>query len=107
MKLHKNDKVYVISGDDKGKTGIVLMVDRKAGTVLVEGVNTYQKHTRKTGNEPGGLVTRIRPIPASKLKVVCGSCGKPTRVRYTGTGKEKIRICSLCQKPVSASASAK
>jgi large subunit ribosomal protein L24 len=73
MKCHikKGDTVEVIAGDDKGKTGRVLLIDRKAGRALVEGVALVKKHMRKSEDHPqGGIVEKESGIALSNLKVV-------------------------------------
>ncbi|HRY99435.1 MAG TPA: 50S ribosomal protein L24 [Bacteroidales bacterium] len=81
-KLHikKGDNVMVISGENKGRQGKVLVVDTKKGKAIVEGVNLVSKHTRPNAANPqGGIVKKEAPITLSNLMVIDGS-GKPTRV---------------------------
>ena len=82
MKLHvkKGDTVLVLSGNDKGKQGKVMSVDRKAQRAIVEGVRIISKHTRPNAEHPqGGIIKQEAPIHISNLMVVDNS-GKPTRV---------------------------
>ena len=82
MKLHvkKGDTVLVLSGNDKGKQGKVMSVDRKAQRAIVEGVRIVSKHTRPNAEHPqGGIIKQEAPIHISNLMVVDNS-GKPTRV---------------------------
>ncbi len=84
-KLHikKNDTVYVLAGDDKGKTGRVLSVDHKKGRAIVEGVNLIKKSTKPSAQNPqGGIVEKEAPIHMSNLNVVDPKTKKPTRVGY-------------------------
>ena len=68
--IKKGDTVEVIAGDDKGKTGRVLMVDAKSGRALVEGVCMVKKHMRKSEEHPqGGVVEKEAAIAVSNLKV--------------------------------------
>lgn len=71
MKLKRDQIVIVNSGDDKGKTGKILKAFPKENKVLVEGVGAYKKHLKATsaGGE-SGMVTRYRPINASKVSLV-------------------------------------
>jgi large subunit ribosomal protein L24 len=81
-KLHikKGDTVMVITGENKGQQGKVLVVDTKKGKAIVEGVNLVSKHTRPNAANPqGGIVKKEAPITLSNLMVVDGS-GKPTRI---------------------------
>ena len=57
MKIKKGDKVIVIAGDDKGKTGEVLKAMPKEGKVVVQGVNLVKRHTKPSQTNPGGIVT--------------------------------------------------
>jgi large subunit ribosomal protein L24 len=68
--IKKGDTVVVIAGDDKGKTGKVLLTDPQTGRALVEGVNFVKKHMQKTQDNPqGGIVEKEAPIAISNLKV--------------------------------------
>lgn len=69
MKLHvkKGDKVKVLSGKDKGKSGVILRAIPKEGRVLVEGVNIVKRHVRGKGNQSGRIVERPAPIDASNV----------------------------------------
>ncbi|MBQ8867873.1 MAG: 50S ribosomal protein L24 [Bacteroidaceae bacterium] len=82
-KLHikKGDTVYVNSGEDKGKTGVVLKVLVKENRAVVEGVNMVSKHTKPSAKNPqGGIVKQEAAIHISNLNVVDPKTGKPTRV---------------------------
>ena len=82
-KLHikKGDTVYVNSGEDKGKTGVVLKVLVKENRAIVEGVNMVSKHTKPSAKNPqGGIVKQEAPVHISNLNVVDPKSGKPTRV---------------------------
>ena len=98
MNIKKDDKVVVLSGKDKGKTGKVLQTSPKEGKVIVENANIVSKHVkpRKMG-EAGGIIKAESAIYACKVQVVCPRCGKPTRVTHKvledGT---KERICKKC-----------
>lgn len=102
MKLHVNDTIIVLLGDDAGKEGVISKVSPKEDTVLIDGINTYRKHVKSQGNQEGGVITISRPIKASKVALLCPHCKKPTRVGYEGKGKDKIRICKKCSKPLTA-----
>lgn len=102
MKIHKGDNVKIMVGKDRGKTGKVLKVDLAAGSITVENLNMFKRHRRaRKQGEKGEIVSVARPIDASNVKVVCSSCGKPTRVGYRisgeGANKQKSRTCKNCQ----------
>ena len=95
MNIKKNDKVIVLSGRDKGKTGEVLSADPKAGKVVVQGVSVATKHqkARKQGQE-SAIIKVETPIYACKVMVVCPKCNKPTRVAHkVGADGKKARVC--------------
>jgi len=83
MKIRTDDEVVVISGKDKGKTGRVLRVDRKADRVFVEGLNMIKRHQRPQPgrpNMPVGVIEREGPIHVSNVAIVDPKDKKPTRV---------------------------
>lgn len=92
------DTVVVVSGDNKGAKGKVLVVSPKEGKVIVEGINKVKKHVkpRKMG-DPGGIVTAEAPMYASKVQIYCPSCKKPTRIAHkVYEDGSKDRICAKC-----------
>ena len=97
MKIKSNDKVIVISGKDKGKTGKVMSADPKNAKVIVEGVNVATKHQKpqKQGQE-GGIIKVETPIYACKVQLVCPKCGKATRVAHKIADGKKTRVCKKC-----------
>ena len=93
-RLRKGDKVVVISGKDKGKTGKVTRVLVEDNRVVVEGVNLVKRHSRPSPRNPsGGIIEREQAIHASKVMPVDPKTGKGTRVRFkTLENGKKIRI---------------
>ena len=94
-KLHikKGDTVYVLSGEDKGRTGRVLSVDRAKGRAIVEGINMVTEATKPTAQHPdGGLVKKEAPIYICKLSLVDPKSGKPTRIRIERRDGKAVRI---------------
>ena len=94
MNIKRDDKVIVLSGKDKGKSGKVIAADPKAEKVIVEGVNVATKHQKaqKKGQD-GGILKIETPIYVSKVQLVCPKCGKPTRVGYKFVDGKKVRYC--------------
>jgi large subunit ribosomal protein L24 len=83
MKIRTDDEVIVISGKDKGKTGRVLRVDRKADKVYVEGLNMIKRHQRPNPARPNaqvGVIEREAPIHVSNVAIVDPKDHQPTRV---------------------------
>ena len=97
-KLHikKGDTVFVLAGDDKGKTGRVLSVDAQKNRAIVEGINMVSKSTKPNAKNPqGGIIKIEAPINLSNLNLVdpkSGKTAKPTRIgiRVNEEGK-KVR----------------
>ena len=99
IKIKKGDRVIVLSGKDRGKSGTVMRVLPKDRKVIVEGVNVAKKHQRATkATMQGGIIDKDMPINASNVALVCGSCGQPTRIGYRFEGTEKVRVCRKCEK---------
>jgi large subunit ribosomal protein L24 len=93
MKFHvkKNDEVIVIAGDDKGKKGRVIEVDRQKQRVFVDGVNLNSKHTKPNAKNPqGGIVKTAGSIHISNVQLV--SEGKATRVGRTEEKGKTVRV---------------
>lgn len=102
-KLHikKEDEVLVLSGKDKGKTGIVLSVIPKDKRAIVEGINMIKQHVRPRGMEQGGIVEKEGPVHISNLKVICPNCGEPSRTsRRKNERGFSERICKKCNQSV-------
>jgi large subunit ribosomal protein L24 len=98
MNIRKDDKVIVISGKDKGKTGKVIVADPKGGKVIVEGVNVAKRHQKaRRQDEESGIIKKETPIYVSKVMRLCPKCDKPTRTAH-GVDKDgnKVRICKKC-----------
>ncbi len=100
INLKKNDVVQVIAGRDAGKQGKVLKVIPEKNRVVVQGVAFVKKHTKPNPqrNIKGGIAEREGAIHASNVMLLCGECGKRTRIGHKllvdGT---KTRICRHCE----------
>ena len=98
MWIKTNDTVKVITGEDRGTTAKVLRVNRKAGKLVVEGVNRVYKHVKRSQKNPqGGRLSKEMPIFSSNVQLICEGCGAATRlgVRYLPDGS-KERYCKKC-----------
>ena len=105
MKVVKDDKVLILSGNNKGKTGKVLKVLPKNNRIIVEGINFIKKHSRPTQKNPqGGIIEKEAPIHVSNVMVICPECDTPTRVgsKKLENGK-KVRVCKNCGEMFTAS----
>ncbi len=93
MHIKKGDTVYVLAGEDKGKTGRVLSVLRDKDRVIVEGVNMVTKATKPTAQYPqGGLIKKEAPIHISNINLVDPKTGKPTRIAIKRVDGKAVRI---------------
>ena len=92
-KIKKGDKVVVLTGRDKGRTGEVMSVSPKDSRAIVRGVNLIRRHQRQTQNQEGGIITKEAPIHMSNIALADPKDGKPTRVGFTfqKDGK-KVRV---------------
>jgi len=98
MKIKKGDKVKVITGKDKGKTGKVLAVNIEKDKVTVEGLNLLHKNKRpKKQGEKGQRIQFPAALKLSNVILVCPKCAKPTRVAYKIENKTKTRFCKKCK----------
>jgi large subunit ribosomal protein L24 len=89
-KLRKGDKVVVLAGRDKGKTGEIESVDPKAGRAVVGGINMAIRHVKQSQASQGGRIPTALPINLSNLALQ-DSAGKPTRVGFRFEGDKKVR----------------
>jgi len=97
LKIHKKDKVMVIAGKDKGRTGEVLKIYPDSMRVLVGKVNMVTKHKKPSQTEPGGLNKMEAPIHYSNVMLVCPKCEKPTRAKIEKLPSgETVRSCRKC-----------
>lgn len=99
MKIRKGDKVKVLAGKDKGKTGKVLQVFVKRDRVSVEGVNLLFKNMRpKKQGEKGQRIQFPAALKLSNLALVCPKCGQAVRPGCKILeNKKKVRVCRKCK----------
>ena len=90
-KLKKGDRVVVLTGKDKGKTGEITQVLPKDNKAVVDGVNIALRHTRQSQTSQGGRVPKNMPIDLSHLALMDAN-GKPTRVGFRMEGDKKVRF---------------
>jgi len=93
MNIKKGDKVIVLSGSDKGKTGIVQKVYPEINKVVVEGVNVHKKHKKPNQQTTEGSILDIYvPFDASKVALLDPKTKKATRVHHKVVNGKKIRV---------------
>jgi large subunit ribosomal protein L24 len=95
-KIRKGDKVVVLTGRDKGRSGEVIEVRPVEGRALVRGINMVKRHQRQTANQEGGIISKEGTIHLSNLAVADPKSGKPTRVGFKvmKDGK-RVRVAKL------------
>jgi large subunit ribosomal protein L24 len=92
LKVKKGDKVVVITGRDKGKTGEILKVMREQNRLIVQGVNMVKRHQRQSMTVQGGIVEKESSIHVSNVAHIDPKSQKPTRVGYRMDGERKVRV---------------
>lgn len=99
MKIKTGDKVKVIKGKDRGKSGIVVSADHDTGKIKVEGINIYKRHQKRGRSDktPGGIIEIVAAMPVEKVMLVCPNCSQPSRVRNKVVGDKKQRECIKCK----------
>ncbi|MDD3661915.1 MAG: 50S ribosomal protein L24 [Candidatus Dojkabacteria bacterium] len=97
MKVRKGDTVKVMIGKDAGRQGRVVKVLPEEDRVVIEGMNVYKKHVRGDGrNRQSAIIEISKPVHVSNVMVICGSCGKASRIRFSVDGGRKTRMCVKC-----------
>jgi large subunit ribosomal protein L24 len=99
INVRKNDRVVVITGKDRGKTGRVIEVHPRKHKILVEGVNVVKRHNKANTRRgiQGGILERESPIDVSNVMVLCPHCGVATRVGHQILeDQRRHRACKKC-----------
>ena len=93
-KIRKGDKVIILTGRDKGRTGEVIEVRPDADRALVRGVNMVKRHQRQSASQEGGITSKEASIHLSNLAVPDPQDGKPTRIgfKFVGTGDDRRKV---------------
>ena len=86
-RIRKGDKVVVLSGRDKGRSGEVIEVHPRAERALVRGVNMVKRHQKQTAQQEGGIISKEMTIHLSNIALADPKDGKPTRVGFKIIGK--------------------
>jgi len=105
MHVRKGDKVIVLSGEDKGKSGKILKVFPSRKRAIVEGLNLIKRHTRPSSrNQQGGIIEKEAPIHVSNLRVVCPGCGEASGIMRKRDEEGRIqRHCKACNETITTS----
>jgi large subunit ribosomal protein L24 len=91
-KIRKGDKVVVITGRDKGRSGEVIEMRPAEGRALVRGIHMVKRHQKQTAQQEGGIVSKESSVHLSNLAVADPKDGKPTRVGFKMLGDKKVRF---------------
>jgi large subunit ribosomal protein L24 len=92
-KIRKGDKVVVLAGRDKGRTGEVVEVNPAASRALVRGVNLVKRHQRQSAQQQGGIISKELPVHLSNIAIADPRDGKPTRIGFKiNTDGRKVRV---------------
>jgi len=92
QKIRKGDKVVVLTGKDKGRTGEVVQVMPKEDRAVVRGVNMVKRHQRQTQSQEAGIINKEASIHLSNIAIADPKDGKPTRVGFKIDGDKKFRV---------------
>lgn len=104
MNIKKGDKVYIIKGNSRGKTGNVGKVLPGTNSLIVAGINIHKKHLKKSQKNPqGGIIDINSPMPRANVVLICPRCDKSTKVSHKLVGNNKSRICKKCGESVDES----
>ena len=95
-RIRKGDKVVVLSGRDKGRSGEVIEVQPRAERALVRGINMVKRHQKQTAQQEGGIISKEMTIHLSNVALADPKDGKPTRIgfKFVGSGddRKKVRV---------------
>jgi large subunit ribosomal protein L24 len=93
-RLKKGDKVVIVAGRDKGRTGEIIEMRRHEDRALVRGINMVKRHQRQTATAEGGIISKEAPIHLSNIALADPKDGKPTRVgfKFVGTGEQRKKV---------------
>jgi large subunit ribosomal protein L24 len=93
-RIRKGDKVVVLSGRDKGRSGEVIAVHPSDERALVRGVNMVKRHQKQTAQQEGGIISKEAAVHLSNLALADPKDGKPTRIgfKFVGDGDDRRKV---------------
>jgi large subunit ribosomal protein L24 len=95
QKIKKGDKVVILSGKDKGRTGEVVKAMPKDSKVIVSGINVHARHRKPSQTNPqGGIERKEAPLHVSNVAIADPKTGEPTRVRFEERDGKKVRVAA-------------
>ncbi len=97
MRIRKGDRVQVLAGKDRGKTGEVIRALPRDQKVIVSGVNIAKRHTRPTrATTQGGIIDKDMPLPVSAVALICSKDGATRAAFRIDASGTKQRVCAKC-----------
>ena len=101
MKFKKGDKVIVVAGRDKGKSGSIVKVLREKNRVVLDGVNVMKKQQKaKRKGEKGSIIEVAMPIHASNVMIVDSKSGKQSRIGKKKVGEKFVRVSKKSEQEI-------
>jgi large subunit ribosomal protein L24 len=95
QKIKKGDRVVILSGKDKGRTGEVVKAMPKESKVVVSGINVHARHRKPSQTNPqGGIERKEAPLHVSNVAIADPKTGQPTRVRFEERDGKKVRVAA-------------
>ena len=93
-KIRKGDKVVMLTGRDKGRTGEVIEVRPTDDRVLVRGINMVKRHQKQSAQQEGGIISKELPVHLSNVAIADPKDGKPTRIgfKFVGSGDDRKKV---------------
>ncbi len=93
-KIRKGDKVVVLTGRDKGRSGEVIEIQTARDRALVRGINMVKRHQKQSARQEGGIISKEASLHLSNLAIADPKTGKPTRVgfKFVGTGDSRRKV---------------
>jgi len=92
QKIRKGDKVVILAGKDKGRTGEVVQVMPKEDKAVVRGINMIARHQKQSASQEGGIIRKEAPLHLSNIAIADPKDSKPTRVGFELRDGKKVRI---------------
>ena len=93
-KIRKGDKVVVLTGRDKGRSGEVIEVRPSEGRAVVRGIHMVKRHQKQSASQEGGIISKEGAVHLSNLALADPKDGKPTRVgfKFMGEGRDRKKV---------------
>lgn len=101
MKIKTGDKVIIIAGKDKGKSGKIIQVLPQLKKVVVEGINILKKHIRsRQSGQKGQIIELPAPLNVSNVMLYCERCARGVRIGAREEADKKVRFCKKCKESI-------